>query len=107
MLLATDDHRPSPVLQVSVKRIEQHRKDMAMYTQLTTPIDRALRDTIVAQLIARGYDGADRLPESFTLDDIYRFYNCQDGDPAARGIYPIVNEPMNSKIDGLTDPMSL
>ena len=81
-----------------------------MYTKINTPIDRALRDTIVAQLTAKGYDGADRLPESFTLDDIYRLYDCQNGDPAApmreHGIYSIVDEAMNSTIDGLTDPMS-
>ncbi len=87
--------------------IEQHRKDLAMYTKLNTPIDRALRDTIVAQLTARGYDGADRLPESFTLDDIYRFYGCQDGDHAARGIYSIVDNATNPKVDGMTDPMPL
>ncbi len=80
--------------------IEQHRKDLAMYINLNTPIDRAHRDSIVAQLTATGFDGADRLPESLTLDDIYRFYGCQDGDPAARGIYDIVNKAMNSKIDG-------
>ncbi len=80
--------------------IEQHRKDLAMYIKLNTPIDRARRDSIVAQLTATGFDGADRLPESLTLDDIYRFYGCQDGDPAARGIYDIVNKAMNSKIDG-------
>ena len=80
--------------------IEQHRKEMAMYTKLKTPIDRAGRDYIVAQLTTIGYDGADRLPESLTLDDIYRFYGCQDGDPTARGIYHIVNKAMNSKIEG-------
>jgi len=55
----------------------------------------------VARLIATGFDGADCLPESFTLDDIYRFYGCQDdGGSAARGIYYIVDQAMNSKIDG-------
>ena len=78
-----------------------------MYTKLNTPIDRALRDTIVAQLTARGYADANRLPESFTLDDIYRHYRCQDGDHAARGIYSIVDNATNPKVDGMTDPMPL
>src|SRR6266849_938457 len=67
--------------------IKQYRKDMAMYTKLNTPIDGVRRNYVVAQLIATGFEGADRLPESLTLDDIYRFYGCQDGDPPARGIY--------------------
>jgi Arc-like DNA binding domain len=88
--------------------IEQHRKDMAMYTELNTPIDRARRDYIVAQLTATGFDSADRLPEPLTLLDIYRFYGCQDdGDSRARGIYHIVYKAMDTKTDDLTDSTSL
>jgi len=87
--------------------IEQHRKEMAMYTKLNTLIDPVYRDYIVTQLTANGFEGADRLPESFTLDDIYRFYGCQDGYPEARGIYHIVNKATSLKIDDLTDPTSL